>query len=72
MAIGDKGREGHGESSRVTDIIGVVDCKNALIVDDFTISGGTLVRLASELKKRGAKRIFVCLSEVRPQINHSR
>ena len=40
-------------------IIGDVEGKNAIIVDDFTISGGTLVDLAKALKKRGAKRVFL-------------
>jgi len=41
-----------------------VEGKNALIVDDFTISGGTLINLAGELKNRGVKKIFACLSHV--------
>ena len=36
--------------------------KNCLIVDDFTISGGTLVNLAESLKARGAKEITAMLS----------
>ena len=44
------------------NIIGNVEGKNCLIVDDFTISGGTLVNLAAALKKKGAKRIFAALS----------
>lgn len=34
--------------------------KNCLIVDDFTISGGTLIEVTHQLKKRGAKRICAC------------
>ncbi|WIV12752.1 ribose-phosphate diphosphokinase [Proteiniborus sp. MB09-C3] len=64
VAIGDKEREGHDENAKVIDIIGNVEGKNALIVDDFTISGGTLINLADELKKRGVKKIFACLSHV--------
>ncbi len=64
VAIGDKEREGHDENAKVIDIIGNVEGKNALIVDDFTISGGTLINLASELKNRGVKRIIACLSHV--------
>lgn len=62
VAIGDKEREGHDENAKVIAIIGNVEGKNALIVDDFTISGGTLINLASELKSRGVKRIIACLS----------
>ena len=36
--------------------------KNCLIVDDFTISGGTLVNLANGLKERGALDIIAMLS----------
>ncbi|MEA4961061.1 ribose-phosphate diphosphokinase [Lutispora sp.] len=64
VAIGDKEREGHDENAKVIEIIGNVEGKNALIVDDFTISGGTLTSLAGELKNRGVKKIFACLSHV--------
>lgn len=64
VAIGVKRRDGHDEKARVLEIIGDVEGMNALIVDDFSISGGTLVSLAGELKKRGAKRIVVLLSHV--------
>ena len=62
VAIGDKQRTDHSENAELLEIIGDVDGKNALIVDDFTISGGTLVNLAYQLKKRGAKKIFAALS----------
>ena len=62
VAIGDKTRVAHDERAEVLEIIGEVKGKNALIVDDFTISGGTLVNLAHTLKQRGVKRIFALLS----------
>ncbi|NLG26019.1 MAG: ribose-phosphate diphosphokinase, partial [Clostridiales bacterium] len=62
VAIGDKMRTDHSENAEVLEIIGEVNGKNALIVDDFTISGGTLVNLAKELKLRGVKRIYALLS----------
>ena len=62
IAIGDKERTDHTENANVLEIIGDVEGKNALIVDDFTISGGTLVNLANSLKARGCKRIFAMLS----------
>lgn len=64
IAIGDKEREAHDENAKVIDIIGNVEGRNAIIVDDFTISGGTLINIATELKNRGVKRIFACLSHV--------
>ena len=62
VAIGDKQRSDHSENAELLEIIGDVEGKNALIVDDFTISGGTLVNLAYQLKQRGVKRIFAALS----------
>ncbi|MBQ6375197.1 MAG: ribose-phosphate diphosphokinase [Clostridia bacterium] len=62
IAIGDKTRADHSENASVLEVIGDVDGKNCLIVDDFTISGGTLVNLANALKARGAKEIIALLS----------
>ena len=62
IAIGDKTRSDHSENAKVLEIIGDVDGKNCLIVDDFTISGGTLVNLAESLRARGAKEITAMLS----------
>lgn len=64
VAIGDKERDGHDENAKIIEIVGDIEGKNALIVDDFSISGGTLIDLATELKKRGAKKIIACLSHV--------
>ena len=62
IAIGDKSRTDHSENALVLDVIGDVDGKNCLIVDDFTISGGTLVNLAEVLRARGARDITALLS----------
>lgn len=64
VAIGDKTRKAHDEKAEILEIIGEVKGKNTLIVDDFSISGGTLIDLAKVLKKRGAKRIAACLSHI--------
>lgn len=64
VAIGDKMRYGHDEQAHVLSVIGEVEGKNCLIVDDFSVSGGTLVDMANALKKHGAKRIIACLSHV--------
>jgi len=64
VAIGDKTRRGHDERAEVLELIGDVEGKNCLVVDDFSISGGTLVELSKELKKRGALRIIACLSHL--------
>ena len=62
IAIGDKTRTDHTENASVLEIIGDVNGKNCIIVDDFTISGGTLVHLAEALKARGALEITAMLS----------
>ena len=62
MAIGDKERSGHDERAEVLHIIGEVEGKTALVVDDFTISGGTLVDVAQKLAERGASRVFAAVS----------
>jgi ribose-phosphate pyrophosphokinase len=58
LAIADKTRPCCDERAEILDIIGTVQGMNAMIVDDFSISGGTLVELSRQLKKRGAKRVF--------------
>ena len=62
IAIGDKTRTDHTENAQVLEVIGDVKGKNCLVVDDFTISGGTLVNLAHALKARGALDITCMLS----------
>ncbi|MFA5674947.1 MAG: ribose-phosphate diphosphokinase [Christensenellales bacterium] len=64
VAIGDKMRYGHDEQAHVLSVIGDVEGKNCMIVDDFTVSGGTIIDMAHALKKNGAKRIIACLSHV--------
>ena len=62
IAIGDKERVDHTENAHVLEVIGDVEGKDCLVVDDFTISGGTLINLAETLKRRGCKRIYALLS----------
>lgn len=62
IAIGDKQRSDHSENAEVLEILGNVEGKNALIVDDFSTSGGTLVNLAHALKRRGVQEITALLS----------
>ena len=40
LAIADKRRTDHSESAEVLELMGSVEGRTALIVDDFTISGG--------------------------------
>ena len=62
VAIGDKTRFDHTENAKVLEVIGDVEGKNCLVVDDFSISGGTMVDIARGLKEKGANRIFGALS----------
>jgi ribose-phosphate pyrophosphokinase len=62
IAIADKERKGHDERAEVLEIIGDVDGKTALIVDDFTISAGTLANAADKLVERGAKAVYAAVS----------
>ena len=62
LAIGDKERMGHDEQAQVMEIIGEVQGRTALVVDDFTISGGTLVDVAEKLVERGAREVWAALS----------
>jgi len=62
IAIADKERSSHDERAQVLELIGDVDGKTALIVDDFTISGGTLASAAELLVERGACAVHVLVS----------
>jgi ribose-phosphate pyrophosphokinase len=46
--------------AEVVEMVGDVDGKTAVIVDDMISTGGTLVEAAKLLHERGAKRIFAC------------
>jgi ribose-phosphate pyrophosphokinase len=43
-------------------VIGDIEGKNILIVDDLTETAGTLTQAAALLKKKGAKKILACVS----------
>lgn len=58
FALVDKARPGHEESVEVTDLIGDVSGRDAVIVDDFIASGGTLVEAAEKLVERGARSVW--------------
>jgi ribose-phosphate pyrophosphokinase len=62
LAIGDKARPSHDEHAEVLELIGDVAGKTAIIVDDFTLSCGTLIDSARLLREHGAKRIIACVT----------
>lgn len=57
VAVADKMRRGHDERAYVGGIIGIVKGKKAVIVDDFTITGWSLIETAEMLLKRGATEV---------------
>ena len=61
-AIADKRRVDHSETAEIMELIGSVDGRTALIVDDFTITAGTLVDAARVLTERGAKSVYAAVS----------
>jgi len=46
--------------AEVMNIIGEVDGKNCIIVDDMVDTAGSITAASIALKKAGAKKIFVC------------
>lgn len=61
-AIADKRRVDHTESAEVVELIGSVEGRTALIVDDFTVSAGTLVDAARVVVERGATAVYAAVS----------
>jgi len=59
LAIIDKRRGGVNES-KVMNIIGDVEGKTAVVLDDMIDTGGTMVQGADALVQSGAKRVFAC------------
>ena len=57
LAIADKRRERAGESE-IMNIIGEVENKTCILLDDIVDSAGTLCNAAQALKKHGAKEIY--------------
>ncbi len=62
VAIGDKSREDHSERAFIENVIGDVNNKNAIIIDDMIISGGSLFAIAKSIKKMGARDIYACIT----------
>jgi ribose-phosphate pyrophosphokinase len=57
LAIIDKRRTGKNESE-VLNVIGDVEGRNVLILDDIIDTAGTLVQAAEALQEQGARKIF--------------
>ncbi len=61
-AIADKRRVDHTESAEIVELIGSVEGRTALVVDDFAISAGTILDAARILTERGATKVYAAVS----------
>jgi ribose-phosphate pyrophosphokinase len=61
LAIVDK-RRTEMNVAEVMHVIGDVEGRNCLIIDDIIDTAGTLVKTAEALKKAGAEKVFACAS----------
>ncbi|MEJ3750629.1 ribose-phosphate pyrophosphokinase [Actinomycetes bacterium KLBMP 9797] len=61
-AIADKRRADHTESAEIVELIGSVEGRPALLVDDFALSGGTLAAAAEVLLERGATAVYAAVT----------
>ena len=59
IVIVDKRREKANESE-VMNVIGDVNCKDVILVDDMIDTGGTIVKAARAFKDRGATSVIAC------------
>ena len=59
LAVIDKRRANHNQSE-VLKIIGEIEGKTAIIVDDMIDTGGTITQAAHILKQKGASKIIIC------------
>ena len=62
LVIADKERVSHDETAAILAIIGDVNGKTALVVDDFTVSAATLCEVAHALMARGARGVHAAVS----------
>jgi len=59
IAIIDKRRPKPGEAS-IMNIIGEVEGKNAILVDDMIDTAGTITKAAEALVEKGAQDVYIC------------
>ena len=60
LAVVDK-RRTSGSDTEIMNLIGEVDGRNVVIVDDLISTGGSLVEAAAALRERGALEILACI-----------
>ena len=59
LAIMNKTRPEH-DMAEVTEVIGEVDGKIAVMIDDMVLTGGTLIAGATALREAGATEVYAC------------
>ncbi len=62
IAIAYKERVAHDERANILQIIGAVRDKTAIVVDDFTVSAGTLVGVTQRLLEQGAREVYAAIT----------
>jgi ribose-phosphate pyrophosphokinase len=61
LALCDKRRE-KANVAEVMNVVGDVDGRNCIIVDDMCDTGGTITKVAAALKESGAKSVVACFT----------
>ena len=59
LAILNKARPEH-DSAAITEVIGEVEGKIAIMIDDMILTGGTLIAGAEALREAGASEVYAC------------
>lgn len=62
LAIADKARPDHDEQAHVLDVIGDVAGRDAILVDDFALTCGTLIDAAERLLEKGARSVSAAVT----------
>lgn len=62
LAIGDKRRLGNDNNAEILNIIGDVEGKTAILIDDIIDTGGSLCKMAKTLKEKNVKKVYAACS----------
>jgi len=58
LAIIDKRRKGNDDQTEILHVIGEVEGKNCILIDDIIDTAGSITKAAKVLKERGASKIY--------------
>jgi len=62
LAIMDKRREGPDNQAKILHVIGEVEGRNVIIVDDIADTAGTLVETVEALHQNGVREVYACVT----------